>query len=135
MICRNARRRRDFLSLYGRRNMKRRISTLFALLWLGSMSIGVTAPLHAAGESAERPREQLGKVSFPTSCDPKVQQQFERGVALLHSFSFQLGRKAFDDVLEADSSCAIAYWGIGVNRLLNPFCGQPPGQRLSEGPP
>ncbi len=113
--------------------MKPRISTLFALLWLGSMSIGVTAPLHAAGESAERPREQLGKVSFPTSCDPKVQQQFERGVALLHSFSFQLGRKAFDDVLEADSSCAIAYWGIGVNRLLNPFGGQPPEKGLSEG--
>jgi len=35
---------------------------------------------------AGRPPEQLGKVNFPTSCDPKVQARFERGVALLHSF-------------------------------------------------
>jgi tetratricopeptide (TPR) repeat protein len=77
--------------------------------------------------------EKLGKVSFPTSCDPKVQVQFERGVALLHSFSFQVGRKVFEDVLKADPSCAIAYWGIGVNRLLNPFGGQPPENVLLDG--
>ena len=39
-------------------------------------------PAPAAG----RPPEQLGKVNFPTSCNPKVQARFERGVALLHSF-------------------------------------------------
>jgi tetratricopeptide (TPR) repeat protein len=77
--------------------------------------------------------EKLGKVSFPTSCDPKVQAQFERGVALLHSFSVQVGRKVFEDVLKADPSCAIAYWGIGVNRLLNPFGGQPPENVLLDG--
>src|SRR5215470_14441712 len=73
----------------------------------------------------EKAPEKLGKVSFPTSCDPKVQARFERGVALLHSFWFPEGRKAFLEVLEADPSCTIAYWGLGVNRLLNPFGGQP----------
>ena len=29
---------------------------------------------------------QLGSVHFPTSCDAKQQANFERGVALLHSF-------------------------------------------------
>jgi hypothetical protein len=77
--------------------------------------------------------EQLGKVSFPTSCDPKVQARFERGVALLHSFWFPEGRKAFLEVLEADPSCSIAYWGLGVNRLLNPFGGQPQEKVLLEG--
>ena len=37
--------------------------------------------------------EQLGKVNFPTSCDPKVQAHFERGVAMLHSFWFGAGKK------------------------------------------
>ena len=69
--------------------------------------------------------QQLGSVHFPVSCAANVQTPFERGVALLHSFWFPEGRKAFLDVLEADPSCAIAYWGIGVNRLLNPFGGQP----------
>ena len=84
-------------------------------------------------QAAGRPPEQLGKLSFPTSCDPKVQAQFERGVALLHSFWFPEGRKAFLEVLAADPSCSIAYWGIGVNRLLNPFGGQPAEKVLLEG--
>ena len=29
---------------------------------------------------------RLGKVSFATSCDPKVQADFEKAVAMLHSF-------------------------------------------------
>jgi hypothetical protein len=86
-----------------------------------------------AKQAAGRPPEQLGKVNFPTSCDPKVQARFERGVALLHSFWFPEGRKAFLEVLEADPSCSIAYWGIAVNRLLNPFGGQPAEKVLLEG--
>ena len=43
--------------------------------------------------------EKLGKVSFPTSCSPAVQPLFERGVALLHSFWFPEGLKAFNEVL------------------------------------
>src|SRR5262249_1423306 len=84
-------------------------------------------------QAAGLPPEELGKVSFPTSCDPKVQARFERGVALLHSFWFPEGRKAFLEVLEADPSCSIAYWGLGVNRLLNPFGGQPTEKVLLEG--
>ena len=55
--------------------------------------------------------DKLGKVSFPTSCDPKVQAQFERGVAMLHSFWYSEGDKMFRDVLAQDPSCAIATWG------------------------
>ena len=35
------------------------------------------------------PNEQLGKVSFPISCEPGSQAAFERGVALLHSFGYE----------------------------------------------
>jgi hypothetical protein len=84
-------------------------------------------------QAAGRPPEQLGKVNFPTSCDPQVQAQFERGVALLHSFWFPEGRKTLLDVLKADPTCSIAYWGIGVNRMLNPFNGQPAENVLLEG--
>lgn len=37
------------------------------------------------GSAWSQQDEKLGKVSFPTSCDPKVQAEFERGVAMLHS--------------------------------------------------
>jgi hypothetical protein len=83
--------------------------------------------------SAGRPPQQLGKVSFPTSCAPAVQDAFARGVALLHSFWFPEARSVFQQVVKDDPACAIAYWGLGLNRLLNPFGGQPPEKVLLEG--
>jgi len=68
--------------------------------------------------------EQLGKVSFPTSCDPKVQALFERGVAMLHSFWYSATEKAFREVAEQDPSCAIARWGFASIVMANPLAGQ-----------
>jgi tetratricopeptide (TPR) repeat protein len=69
--------------------------------------------------------ERLGKVSFPTSCDPKVQTQFERGVAMLHSYWFNYARKTFEGVLQQDPSCAIAYWGLALDLLGNSLAAPP----------
>src|SRR5687767_9955605 len=38
-------------------------------------------------------QDKLGNVTFPISCDPKAQAQFERGVAMLHSYWFSEARK------------------------------------------
>jgi tetratricopeptide (TPR) repeat protein len=66
----------------------------------------------------------LGKVSFPTSCSPKVQAQFERAVAMLHSFWYSAGEQAFREVLKDDPQCAIADWGIASLLMVNPLAGQ-----------
>jgi tetratricopeptide (TPR) repeat protein len=66
----------------------------------------------------------VGKVSFPTSCDPGVQPAFDRAVAMLHSFWFSAGEQAFRDVLKADPQCAIANWGIASILMVNPLAGQ-----------
>src|SRR5262245_12323480 len=63
--------------------------------------------------------EKLGRLSFPTSCDPKVQAEFERGVAMIHSYWFLIARRTFENVLRQDPSCAIAYWGIALDLLSN----------------
>ncbi|MGZ5065567.1 MAG: hypothetical protein ACXWG1_08445 [Usitatibacter sp.] len=66
----------------------------------------------------------LGKVSFPTSCDPKVQAKFERGVAMLHSFWYGASEQAFREVLKEDPQCAIATWGIASILMSNALAGQ-----------
>lgn len=71
-------------------------------------------------------QEKLGKVTFPTSCDAKVQAQFERGVAMLHSYWFIQARKTFEAVLQQDPNCALAYWGIAMDLLGNTLVGPPP---------
>src|ERR1017187_4397883 len=58
--------------------------------------------------------EKLGKVSFPISCLPAVQQQFDRGVALLHSFAYTPAENAFRGVAELDPRCAMAHWGVAM---------------------
>src|SRR6058998_2789952 len=70
-------------------------------------------------------QDKLGKVTFLTSCDAKVQAQFERGVAMLHSYWFTEARKVFESVAQQDSSCAIAYWGLTVNYLGNSLAAAP----------
>jgi hypothetical protein len=69
--------------------------------------------------------EKLGKLSFPTSCDPKVQTDFERGVAMIHSYWFIYARRTFEGVLQQDPSCAIAYWGIALDFLGNSLATTP----------
>src|SRR5678815_3206522 len=77
------------------------------------------------GIAQEKATEQLGKVTFPTSCDPKVQAQFERGVAMLHSYWFTEGGKVFDAVAKQDPNCVMAYWGYAVNLLGNSLASPP----------
>src|SRR6266516_3981161 len=73
--------------------------------------------LHAPGKASEK----LGTVHFATSCRPASAPQFDRAVALLHSFEFGAAIRAFNDVLATDSSCAMAYWGIALSRWTNPM--------------
>ena len=65
--------------------------------------------------------EQLGEVHFATSCNEVAQREFNRAVALLHSFQFSRAIEGFNAVLAEDPTCAIAYWGIALSDWSNPF--------------
>jgi hypothetical protein len=65
--------------------------------------------------------EKLGEVHFATSCDEVAQREFNRAVALLHSFEFGRAIEGFNAVLGEDPTCAIAYWGIALSDWSNPF--------------
>jgi hypothetical protein len=64
---------------------------------------------------------QFGTVHFATSCGPQVGPRFDRAVALLHSFEFGASIRTFNEVLAADSTCAMANWGIALSRWSNPM--------------
>jgi len=85
---------------------------------------GITAALTCSALGQQD--EKLGKLSFPTSCDPKVQAEFERGVAMIHSYWFLIARRTFEGVLRQDPNCAMAYWGIALDLLNNSLAVVPP---------
>ena len=61
--------------------------------------------------------EKLGEVSFPVSCNAAVQQQFNRAVALLHSFAYAPAETSFRGVAKQDPQCAMAHWGIAMTHF------------------
>jgi hypothetical protein len=101
--------------------------TVFAALVVISCMLSARAQEKSGGE------EKLGKVHFPVSCTADAQQQFDRAVAMLHSFWYSRAATAFAEVAKTDPSCAMAYWGIAVNRRANPLAGAPDAAALKDG--
>src|SRR5690348_13033755 len=102
--------------------------------------IRIAAPLlalslAAASVALAQPREKLGKVDFPNSCSPAVQEKFLRGVAMLHSFYYSAAQTAFEEVAAEDNACAIAAWGYASILMSNPLQGigaSPKGAELAQ---
>jgi tetratricopeptide (TPR) repeat protein len=93
---------------------------------------GLTTAALAGGAAAQQD-DKLGKVSFPTSCDPKVQAEFDRGVAMLHSYWFLYARRTFEGILQQDPTCAIAYWGVAMDYLGNTLATTPTREEAQKG--
>jgi len=58
--------------------------------------------------------EKLGRVDFPVSCSDTAAKQFNRAVALLHSFEYAEAEKAFTAISHDDPKCGMSYWGIAM---------------------
>jgi tetratricopeptide (TPR) repeat protein len=94
-----------------------RVLLLSSVVLVGLSSVATAQPPGHAHPHLEK----LGEVQFTTSCSAAAQSQFNRAVALLHSFEFSAAIGAFDATLTTDPSCAMAHWGIAVSRWGNPF--------------
>lgn len=68
--------------------------------------------LVASAAPAPGDLRSAGAVTFPVSCNASVRADFERGVALLHSFFYEESRRIFTSIAERDPGCAMAKWGI-----------------------
>ena len=89
-------------------------------------------PLQHPHESG-RPPEQLGQVTFETSCAPNLAADLNRSVALLHSFWFNAAAASFTAVADKDPGCGIAWWGVAMSRWGNPFAPSRPVAALEAG--
>ncbi len=74
---------------------------------------------------AAPPGDQIGSASvkFETSCAPAVRDDFNKAIALLHSFWYPEATKMFEGIAQKDPSCALAYWGVAMSQWGNPFAG------------
>jgi hypothetical protein len=75
----------------------------------------------------------FGTVHFEISCSADAQRQFDRAVAMLHSFFYPETEKAFGAIVEREPSCAMGYWGIAISQRPNPLTAPFPPQLLERG--
>jgi tetratricopeptide (TPR) repeat protein len=77
--------------------------------------VSLSAGAHEDEQMPTGAPDKVGEVSFPISCSAAAQKEFNRGVAILHSFFYPEAGKTFTKVTELDPSCAMGYWGIAMS--------------------
>jgi tetratricopeptide (TPR) repeat protein len=105
------------------------------LLW----AFGLLLPFNGKVSSEQEhgthgAKGSLGTVEFAVSCTAGAQESFTRGVALLHSFTYEESEEAFRDAAARDPRCAMAHWGLAMteyHQLWEPYPGPAELQRGS----
>jgi hypothetical protein len=100
---------------------------------LGFFTSGARAQHSEHGALRGAAPQQLGEVNFPVSCSAAAQKDFDRAMALFHSFWFESAKESFARVLERDSECGMAHWGIAIMSMGNPFAWPPNSKAMKAG--
>jgi hypothetical protein len=102
--------------------MKRLLVVTLTCICTGLLPVGALAQHENHGGA---PPDDIGArhVQFETSCVAAVKDDFNRGVALLHSFWFPQATATFNEIARKDPGCAMAHWGLAVAAWGNPFGG------------
>jgi tetratricopeptide (TPR) repeat protein len=99
------------------------------VLWL---LLGASTGAAEEGGKSAVAESRFGRVHFAISSTPAAQAQFDRAVAMLHSFWYEELAGEFGKVLELDPNCAMGYWGLAMG-LWHPLWEPPPEQDLRAG--
>jgi hypothetical protein len=101
------------------RHPKARIKTVLLIAVLLGWCLAVLSASAQEHEHADQmPADaKLGAVSFEISCKAELQPEFNRAVALLHSFWHSEAQRVFEKVAAADPNCAMAYWGVAMSHF------------------
>jgi tetratricopeptide (TPR) repeat protein len=108
------------------------VGLAFAMASVGCATVEQPKAERYVAPPPEEHTGHLGNVSFANSCDAKVQMELQQAFAMLHSFWFSAGEKAFRHVLEDDPSCGVATFGIAAILMNNPLAGQGASPKAAE---
>ena len=88
---------------------------------VAALTLSTSQPLFAQDDVDQ----QLGNVHFKTSCNEVAQRRFDRAMRYQHSYWYINAKEIFDEVIKADPTCAMGYWGIALTLMDNPHTAIP----------
>jgi tetratricopeptide (TPR) repeat protein len=77
--------------------------------------------------------ETLGRVHLAISCSPDAQAEFDRALAMFHSFWFPRSPQTFAAITQREPQCAMAHWGVAISQRGNPLLGAPAPTAMEAG--
>lgn len=106
----------------------------FLLCFVVSMFLFTGKNVLAGNKSTVNIEElsSVGKVEFEISCDPKVQEIFNQGVAMLHHMMYAQSRDLFKEMIRIDPDCGMLHWGVAMT-YLHPLWAPPSQSDLENG--
>src|SRR5882762_3227031 len=76
------------------------------------------SPAGAQGEHSHEGGDlgRVGQTHFAVTCAPGLQSEFDRAVALLHSFFYEESERGFASIAARDPGCSMAWWGVAMSQ-------------------
>ncbi len=93
--------------------------------------IGFAADAVTAISVSDPSGAPLGTVHLAHSCTAEAGVYLGRGLALLHSMTYEEARAAFAAATNSDSECALGYWGQAMT-FVHPLWSDPPDEATFE---
>ena len=107
-------------------------SVKLAPVFLCATALAVMQPgISQAGSATAH--DQIGDVNFDTSCDPAVNDDFNRALARMHHMMYEQARAEFKTITEKDPECAMAHWGIATTLFQPLWPTRPDAAALQRG--
>ncbi len=72
------------------------------------------------------------EVQFDNSCSDRTASQFNRGITLLHSFEYPETARIFEQIIDQEPDCAMAYWAAAMS-IWHPLWAPPSVADLKRG--
>ena len=99
---------------------------IFSFLFLSMSEFSFAQHQHSKNKDA------VGKIDFPVSDNPEIQNQFNHALAMLHHMMYEHAYIEFTSITEQEPNCAMAYWGIAMS-YLHPLWDEPTKDDLEKG--
>src|SRR5688500_9027710 len=84
-------------------------ATMLFSAGLAPSAMSQTSPGPDSGHAHSPGAERLGKVQFKVECTAAAQAEFNRAMALYHSFVWPAAAASFEAVAQADPTCGMAH--------------------------
>jgi tetratricopeptide (TPR) repeat protein len=101
-------------------------SPRFLLLAVCALALAISVQGRQHQHPTSGSEEGFGRLDMDVSCAPAVAAEFDRALALLHNFWYARALERFNQILQEDSECGMAYWGAAMT-YNHPFW-DPPSQ-------